>query len=100
LRGLWNYYHVRAEHQTAHALGEQLLILAQQSQDSAMQIIAHRALGATLFYLGMVASAYTHYTQGVALYDPGIHLRRDTVIPQWFQGSKAAAASNGHTMHF
>jgi hypothetical protein len=30
----------------------------------------------------------------------GIHLRRDTVIPQWFQGSKAAAASNEHTMHF
>ena len=30
----------------------------------------------------------------------GIHLRRDTVISQWFQGSKAAAASNGHTMHF
>src|SRR6516162_5010086 len=28
----------------------------------------------------------------------GIHLRRDTVIPQWFQGSKAAAASNEHTM--
>ena len=31
LRGLWNYYHVRAELQTAHALGEQLLTLAQQS---------------------------------------------------------------------
>jgi hypothetical protein len=30
----------------------------------------------------------------------GIHLRRDTVISQWFQGSKAAAASNGHAMHF
>jgi hypothetical protein len=30
LRGRWNYYHVRAEHQTAHALGEQLLTLAQQ----------------------------------------------------------------------
>ena len=31
LRGLWQYYHVRAEFQTAHALGEQLLTLAQQS---------------------------------------------------------------------
>ena len=36
LRGLWNYYHVRAELQTAHALGEQLLTLAQQAQDPAM----------------------------------------------------------------
>jgi hypothetical protein len=30
----------------------------------------------------------------------GIHLRRDTMIPQWFQGSKAAAASDGHAVHF
>ena len=29
----------------------------------------------------------------------GTHLRRDTVIPQWFQASKAAAASDGHAMH-
>ena len=35
LRGLWNYAFVCAEYQTAHALGEQLLTLAQQSQDSA-----------------------------------------------------------------
>ena len=73
LRGLWNYYHVRAEHQTAHALGEQLLTLAQQSQDSAMLVAAHRALGTTLCYLGTVASAHTHFTQGVALYDPQQH---------------------------
>ncbi len=29
----------------------------------------------------------------------GTHLRRDTVIPQWFQASKAAAASDGHAAH-
>ena len=34
LRGLWNYYNVRAELQMAHALGEQLLILAQQVQEA------------------------------------------------------------------
>ena len=28
------------------------------------------------------------------------HLRRDTLIPQWFQASKAAAASDGHAVHF
>jgi predicted ATPase len=73
LRGLWNYYHVCAELQTAHALGEQLLSLAQQVQDSAMLLAAHRALGATLFFLGTVASAHTHFTQGTALYDPQQH---------------------------
>src|SRR5438046_10498048 len=29
----------------------------------------------------------------------GTRLRRDTVIPQWFQASKAAAASDGHAVH-
>ena len=29
----------------------------------------------------------------------GMRLRRDTVIPQWFQASKAAAASDGHAVH-
>jgi hypothetical protein len=33
------------------------------------------------------------------LADQGTHLRRDTVIPQWFQASKAAAASDGHAVH-
>jgi predicted ATPase len=69
LRGLWNYYLVRAELQTAHALGEQLLSLAQQAQDSAMLVAAHRALGTTLGNLGAVADALTHYTQGIALDD-------------------------------
>src|SRR5439155_4023549 len=70
LRGLWIYYNVRAELQTAHTLGEQLLTLAQQFQDSAMLVVAHRALGATLYHLGAVASAHTHFAQGMALYDP------------------------------
>jgi hypothetical protein len=29
----------------------------------------------------------------------GTHFRRDTVIPQWFQASKAAAASDGYAVH-
>jgi len=69
LRGLWNYHLIRAEYHTAHELGEQLLILAQQVQDTAMLVAAHRALGATLFNLGSVAAAHTHYVQGMALYD-------------------------------
>jgi predicted ATPase len=73
LRGLWNYYANRAEQQTAHALGEQLLTLAQQAQDSAMLMAAHRALGSTLFWLGAATSAHTHFAQGIALYDPEQH---------------------------
>jgi class 3 adenylate cyclase/predicted ATPase len=69
LRGLHMYYHVRAELQTAHTLGEQLLTLAQQVQDTAMLVAAHRALGTTLAFVGMPASAHTHLTQGMVQYD-------------------------------
>ena len=34
---------------------------------------AHRVLGATLFQLGAVAAAHTHYIQGMTLYDPQQH---------------------------
>jgi len=37
--------------------------------------------------------------EGVDVSAAGTHLRRDTIIPQWFQASKAAAASDGHTVH-
>jgi predicted ATPase len=70
LRGLWMYYHTRGEHLTAHALGEQLLALAQQVQEAAMLVAAHRALGATLLWLGAAAEAHAHFTQGIALDDP------------------------------
>jgi class 3 adenylate cyclase/tetratricopeptide (TPR) repeat protein len=73
LRGLWNYYLVRAELQTAHALGEQLLALAQQVRDSSTLCAAHRAVGTTLFYLGATADAHTHFAQGIALYDSQQH---------------------------
>jgi predicted ATPase len=73
LRGLWTYSLVRAEYQTAYTLGEQLLTLAQQVQETAMLIAAHRALGTTLMYLGAAVSAQTYLAQGIALYDPQQH---------------------------
>jgi len=72
LHGLRGYYQTRAEYQTARALGEQLLTLAQHAQDSAMLLAAHRALGTTLLMRAPV-SALTHLTQGMALYDPQQH---------------------------
>ena len=64
---------MRAEYQRAHALGEQLLALAQHTQDAAMLLAAHRALGTTLFWLGAVASAHTHFAQGITLYNTQQH---------------------------
>ena len=68
LRGLWNYSFARAEYQTAQTLGEQLLTLAQQAQDSAMLIAAYCACGSTLNMLGAAADAHTYFTQGITLH--------------------------------
>src|SRR5262249_29235169 len=69
LYGLWLYYEVRAELQTAHELGEQCLKLAQSVQDPALLLVAHFTLGLTLFWLGELALAREHFEQGIALYD-------------------------------
>ena len=73
LYGLWSFYVARAEHRTAHELGEQLLQLAQSRRDSALLVEAHYVLGYTLVYRGEPASARTHLEQGTALYDPQLH---------------------------
>jgi predicted ATPase len=73
LYGLWRFYMLRSELQTAHELGEQLFSMAQRVQDPALLLEAHRVLGTTMFWLGEIDLARTHSEQGVALYDPYQH---------------------------
>ena len=73
LRGLWYFYLLRLELQTARELGEQLLTMAQRIGDPALLLEAHYALGNTLNYLGEFAAAQAHFAQGMALYDPQRH---------------------------
>ncbi|MBI3796033.1 MAG: AAA family ATPase, partial [Deltaproteobacteria bacterium] len=70
LRGLWGFYIVRAELQTALDLGEQLLRLAQSVQDPLLLLEAHYGLGATSFYRGEFARAREHSEQGMVFFDP------------------------------
>jgi class 3 adenylate cyclase/predicted ATPase len=73
LFGLWVFHFVRAELQTARELGEQFLRLAQNAQDRVLLLEAHHLLGTTLFHLGELTSAQTHFEQSIALYDPQQH---------------------------
>jgi class 3 adenylate cyclase/predicted ATPase len=73
LWGLWVFYHVRGEHQTARELGEQLLNLAQRVQNPALLVEAHGALGYTLYCLGEFVSSREHLEQSLALYNPQQH---------------------------
>ncbi|MBI3801338.1 MAG: AAA family ATPase [Deltaproteobacteria bacterium] len=80
--GLRTFYHVGGELQTARKWGEQLLTLAQNSQDPAFFVLAHRALGATLFLLGELAPARAHLEQSIALYDSHSHRSDDVLYGQ------------------
>src|SRR5262249_32117350 len=73
LWGLWRFYLVRAEYQTARELAEQCLSLAQRVHDPALLLVAHYTLGATLYVLGELTLSRAHLEQGLALYEPQQH---------------------------
>ncbi len=66
LFGLWSFYDVRGDLQTARELAEQLLFLTQNLQDSIYLLIGHRAVGDTLHWLGELGPARDHLEKGVA----------------------------------
>ena len=67
--GLWRFHLVRGKLLTARELGQQLLTLAQTTQDPIFLVGARCALGQTLFALGEVVLAREHLEEGIALYD-------------------------------
>ncbi|CAN7323247.1 AAA family ATPase [Cupriavidus necator] len=71
LMGLRTSLMVRGELSTAHELGKQLLTLAQQAQDPALLVQAHRAVGVSLLALGELGAARTQLEQALVLYDSG-----------------------------
>jgi len=73
LFGLWAFYSVRGESNTAREFGEQLVSLAQSAQDPALLLEAHTALGNTLSFLGELVLARGHLERAIVLYDPQQH---------------------------
>jgi predicted ATPase len=110
LCGLFAFYLVRAQHQTTRELGEQLLRLAQRLQDPALLLLAHRALGIALFYLGALAPARAHLEQVIMLYnpqehrslaflyghDPGVACLSYAALPLWLLGHPDRALQRNH----
>jgi DNA-binding SARP family transcriptional activator/predicted ATPase len=73
LYGLWRCYLLQGQLQKARESAEQLLQLAQTTQEHALLLEAHRALGAALFHLGELVSTQRHLEQGIILYDAQQH---------------------------
>jgi class 3 adenylate cyclase/predicted ATPase len=73
LQGLRRLYSLRGDRgdtQKACELGEQLLTLAQDQNDTALLQEAHWALGQTLYFCGELKSAFTHLENSSACYTP------------------------------
>jgi class 3 adenylate cyclase/predicted ATPase len=110
LGGLWQFYIVQAEYQTARELGKQLLSLAQREQDLALLLSAHRALGEPLLYLGELVPARAHLEQCITLYDlqqhrslaflygldPGVMSLNTAAITLWHLGYSDQALKRSH----
>jgi predicted ATPase len=73
LLGLWRFYLAGGQLQTARALADQFLTLAQHAHDPVAPLVAHLAQGWSLFYCGDVASAHAHLERAMAVYDPQQH---------------------------
>jgi predicted ATPase len=105
LFGLWRSSYVSGALQTARALAERLLALAEREHDAALFVESHTALGQTLCILGELSPARQHLTQVIGLYvprqhgalalrygyDPGVYSRAMQAWVLWLQGYPARA---------
>jgi predicted ATPase len=83
---LFVFYFNRSELPTAWELAEQCMSLAQSARDPYLLSVAHMPLGCTLFWLGDLVAARTHFEQAIALYDPQTRLRSTAAMyydPRW-----------------
>jgi predicted ATPase len=110
LFGLWRFYVVRLQLQTALELAETLLRLAQRADDPALAVVAHHALGATWLWCGVVTAARPHLEVGIARYtpdqhrapvfrmgqDPGVSCRVNAAVTLWLLGYPEQALARIH----
>ena len=110
LYGLWRFYMGRSQFHMARELGDTLLRLAQRAADPALAVIAHYALGATWFWLGVLPVARQHLEEGIARYtpdqrrapafrmgqDPGVSCRAYAAKTLWLLGYPDQALARLH----
>jgi class 3 adenylate cyclase/predicted ATPase len=110
LHGLYRFYAIRPQLHTARELAETLLRLAQRTDDSALAVVAHYALGVTWLCLGALPAARQHLEEGSARYtpdqrrapvfrtgvDPGVSCRVHAACTFWLLGCPEQALAHIH----
>ncbi|MGZ4172829.1 MAG: AAA family ATPase, partial [Solirubrobacteraceae bacterium] len=73
LHGLWTNHIVRAQHNSAFALGEQVLQLGAATNDDGLLLQGNMEVGWSHFFLGELEQAREHLERVLALYDHERH---------------------------
>ncbi len=98
--GLWTWNFVRPALGEAQALAEHLLSTAENVDDSVRKVLAHEALGFTLFAQGKFDTAHAELERSISLcedskaavyldlsaQDPRVHVRSYDSMALWFLG--------------
>jgi class 3 adenylate cyclase/predicted ATPase len=98
--GLWTWNFLRATLREAQALAEHLLNTAERVDDPVYKVLAHEALGFTLFAQGKFSAAHTELERGIILcedskagayldlsaQDPRVHMRSYDAMTLWMLG--------------
>jgi class 3 adenylate cyclase/predicted ATPase len=98
--GLWTWNFLRATLCEAQALAEHLLRIAENVDQPACKVLAHEAVGFTLFARGKFAAAHTELERGIILcedsraniyhdlsaQDPRVHIRSYDAMTLWLLG--------------
>jgi predicted ATPase len=98
--GLWTWHFVRAALGEAQALAEHLLNAAENVNDSVYKVLAHQALGFTLFAHGKFAAAHAELERSISMcedseaatyldlsaQDPRVHVRLYDGMALWLLG--------------
>jgi len=110
LFGLWRFFVMRADYAMARQLGEDLLGLAERSEEVPAHVIPHYAVGFTCFCLGELLPARTHLEKGIAHYnqaqgsfpvfkagqEPGVACRLYAALTLWAMGYPDQALARAH----
>jgi len=82
LFGLCQLHLARAEYETAREIGQQLLGIAEDEQDTGLLVEAHAVMGVTVFHQGEIQTVLTHLQQSADLYDREQHRSHAAVYGQ------------------
>jgi len=98
--GLWTWHFLRAALDEAQALAEHLVNTAENADDSVFKVLAHEALGFTLFARGKFAPAHAALKRSISMcedskaaayldlsaQDPRVHVRLYDGMALWLLG--------------